>query len=90
MADPILLPDEMASENGVIAYVARGAYPDPRAAIARAMRECGGRPGAKAVAVLLRLESQVETKINGHEDQLWVECTARAKSPVAYWKVCDA
>lgn len=91
--EPVLLPDEIASERGVVAYVAREAHPDAAEAIAVADREDGlGRPVAemRAVPVLLREESEVEAKIHGHEFPLWVECTTRARSPVPYWRVDSA
>lgn len=88
----VLLPDEIASEDGVVAYVGRGAFPDAEAAIAEAAREdtlSREATGMRAEAILMREESEVEARINGHEFPLWVECTTRAKAHAAYWKVLD-
>jgi hypothetical protein len=41
----------------------------------------------KLTPVLLREESEVESKINGHEFPFMVECTARARHPEPYWRI---
>lgn len=90
--ESVLLPDEIASEDGIVAYVARDAFPTADSAIAAAVREDGlGRPapGMRAEPILMREESEVEAKINGHEFPLWVECTKRARRYERYWRVED-
>lgn len=89
-AEPILVPDETASELGVVAFVSCDAFPEATDAIRVALREDylgRSEAGVRAVPILMRLVSEVEAKINGNETPFWVECTKRAKAPVAYWKV---
>ncbi len=88
--EPILVPDEAASELGVVAFVSRDAFPDATDAIRAALREDylgRSEAGVRAMPILMRQVSEVEAKINGHETPFWVECTKRAKVHVAYWKV---
>lgn len=92
--EPILMPDENASDDGVIAFVSREAFPEPDAAIVAAVREVEGpgrdSAGMRAVPILMRQVSEVEAKINGWEVPFWVPCTTRAKAHLPYWKVtCD-
>jgi hypothetical protein len=41
-----------------------------------------------AKPILMRVESDVEAKINGREDEnCYIECTARARRPELFWRV---
>ena len=82
-----LEPDEWAAET-CLGWLSRDTFPDVGPAMteaARLLRE----PVERIVLtpVLMREESEVEAKINGHEVPMWVECTSRAKSPMRYWRV---
>jgi hypothetical protein len=88
MSEPWLEPDEWAAEDGPLGWVSRDAYPDQLAAISFARQQDPDLPDElHLVAVLLREESEVEAQINGHEFPMYVECTARAKRPLEYWRV---
>ena len=41
-----------------------------------------------AKPILMRVESDVEAKINGRQDEnCYVECTSRARRPELFWRV---
>jgi hypothetical protein len=86
-AEPFLWPGEIASER-LSGWVSREVVADPEEAITLAARELGvPRERITLAPVLMREESEVEARINGHEFPQWVECTARAKSPERFWRV---
>lgn len=95
MPELFLLANEEAYERGILGWMIRppGEEQAARSAVQeRAMeyvrREVGIVDGhLHLTPVLLREESEVEAKINGHESPLWVECTARAKRAESYWRI---
>lgn len=88
LTEPWLEADEVASEQGRCGWVARDLYPDAAEAEAFARTRMYGSPERLHLTpVLMREESEVEANINGHEFPMYVECTARAKRPLPYWRV---
>lgn len=88
----VLWPDEIASENGVVGWLPRApgeTASDAASRAALAFSELEGAPADRwcLTPVLMREESPVEADIAGHEFQLMVECTERARAPDSYWRV---
>jgi hypothetical protein len=80
-------PDE-ASYEDFDGWLSRDAIPDPEGAITAAAQALEvPRERIELVPVLMREESEVEAKINGHEFPCWVECTRRARKPEPFWRV---
>jgi hypothetical protein len=89
--DEWLEADEIAFESGWVGWVSRDIYPDMAAAKAFARRQTLEPDRAiMAVPVLLRITSEVETRIRGAEWPFYVECTTRARRPLAYWRIMEA
>jgi hypothetical protein len=89
--EELLLADEYAYEDGRLCWVSREMHPRKEEAADYAVRQLADRDVTRdlirLIPVLLRLESEVEANINGHECPYWVECTTRAKHPLPYWRV---
>jgi hypothetical protein len=91
-ADPFLEPSEIAYEYGVVGWVSHEIAPTKADAIAYAYSHgaVDADSPLSATDVLMRLQSEIEAKINGGDDDgnpQWVQCTKRARRPVAYWRV---
>lgn len=83
---------EPASERGIVGWVSREGVSEAEA-IEVARRDAQSLEACvplKIEPVLMRLQSEVEARINGGDEDgnpLWVECTKRARRPVPYWRV---
>ena len=82
-----LIDDDFYDREDPRAWVERdGITAEEAVAIVR--RDCDpGDVALVATAVLMREESGVEARINGHEFPYFVECTERARAPRLYWRV---
>lgn len=87
--EPWLEADDAAQDSGWLGWVSRDQYPVREVAEEHARRWLGygHTDPLQLTPVLLRLESDVEAAINGHEFAFYVECTERARSPHPYWRV---
>lgn len=86
----VMLPaDEWGSfDGGPDAWVSRLAVPDPEEAITLAAKElCVEREYLELRPILMREESEVDARINGHEFPHWVPCTRRARAYEPFWRV---
>jgi hypothetical protein len=80
-------PDD-GGDDTILGWLSREAVPSESEARALAADELLEPPESLALTpVLMRVESEVEAKINGHEAPLWVECTSRAKKAEPFWRV---
>lgn len=90
--DPVLEPDSVAFSHGVVGWVSHERASTRTEAIqyVRDHADFDVPSSLRAVDVLMRLQSEVEARINGGDedgDPQWVQCTKRARHPVPYWRI---